>query len=76
MTHEPRITPSRLDLERMNTEAALARALELLAEREREVARLRAELHAIATDNPNQVQTMTMLRTIARQALAVQAGGE
>ena len=43
MTHEPHITPSRLAVERMNEEAALARALELLAEREQEVARLSRE---------------------------------
>jgi SOS response regulatory protein OraA/RecX len=40
----PHIVPSRLDLERLNTETALARALELLAEREREAAELRAAL--------------------------------
>ena len=46
MTHEPHITPSRHDLDRLNAEAALARALELLAEREVEVAELRSALVA------------------------------
>ena len=41
-----------------------------------EIERLRAALHAVATDSPNQFQTMTMLRTIARQALAQTAGGK
>ena len=42
--HEPHITPSRLAVERMNTDAALSRALQLLAEREQEVAELRLAL--------------------------------
>ena len=44
MTHEPHIVPTRHDLDRLNAEAALARALELLEEREREVERLRNQL--------------------------------
>lgn len=40
-----------------------------------EIQRLRAALSAVATDNPNQFQTMEMLRTIARQALAAKAAG-
>jgi len=41
----------------------------------RQVERLRTALMAIASDGPTQLQTMTMLRMIAAQALAAQAAG-
>ena len=64
MTHEPHIVPTRHDLERMNEEAALARALELLAERERDNERLQREVfmlrHSVSSDVVHAKLTLEM----------------